>query len=124
MVALLCFFLALLASPFKSKSRLEAENEALRHQLIILRRKVRGPRPAHERRSFVLDPAVSRGDVLSVAPGVWRTVGPQHVFIDTDSIRMGDDWPERIDNALASATILIPVIGPNWLKIADDYGRR
>ena len=35
-------FLALFASPFKSKSRLEAENAALRHQLIILRRKVRG----------------------------------------------------------------------------------
>src|ERR1700716_361602 len=34
--------LALFASPFKSKSRLEAENAALRHQLIILRRKVRG----------------------------------------------------------------------------------
>ena len=31
-----------LASPFKSKSRLEAENAALRHQLIVLRRKVRG----------------------------------------------------------------------------------
>jgi transposase InsO family protein len=42
MIALLCFFLTLLASPFKSKSRLEAENMALRHQLIILRRKVRG----------------------------------------------------------------------------------
>ena len=42
MVALLCFFLTLLASPFKSKSRLEAENAALRHQLIVLRRKVRG----------------------------------------------------------------------------------
>ena len=42
MIALLCFFLALFASPFKSKSRLEAENAALRHQLIILRRKVRG----------------------------------------------------------------------------------
>ena len=42
MIALLCFFLALLASPFKSKSWLEAENAALRHQLIILRRKVRG----------------------------------------------------------------------------------
>src|SRR3954447_26899422 len=41
MVALLCFFLTLFASPFKSKSRLEAENAALRHQLIILRRKVR-----------------------------------------------------------------------------------
>ena len=42
MTALLCFFLTLLASLFKSKSRLEAENAALRHQLIILRRKVRG----------------------------------------------------------------------------------
>jgi len=42
MLALLCFVLAVLASPFKSKSRLEAENAALRHQLIILRRKVRG----------------------------------------------------------------------------------
>jgi hypothetical protein len=42
MIALLCFFLTLLVSPFKSKSRLEAENVALRRQLIILRRKVRG----------------------------------------------------------------------------------
>jgi hypothetical protein len=36
MVALLCFVVAILASPFKSRSRLEAENAALRHQLIIL----------------------------------------------------------------------------------------
>ncbi|HEY2184475.1 MAG TPA: hypothetical protein VGH39_05735 [Xanthobacteraceae bacterium] len=42
MIALFCLLLALFASPFKSKSRLEAENAALRHQLIILRRKVRG----------------------------------------------------------------------------------
>ena len=40
MFALFCFVLAILASPFKSKSRLEAENAALRHQLIVLRRKV------------------------------------------------------------------------------------
>ena len=42
MVALLCFVLAVLASPLKSKSRLEAENVALRQQLIVLRRKVQG----------------------------------------------------------------------------------
>ncbi len=42
MIALLCFVLTILASPFKSKSRLEAENAALRHQLIVLRRKLRG----------------------------------------------------------------------------------
>ena len=42
MFALLCFVLTVLASPFKSKSRLEAENMALRHQQNVLRRKVRG----------------------------------------------------------------------------------
>jgi hypothetical protein len=41
MIALICFVLAVLASPFKSKNRLEAENAVLRHQLIVLRRKVR-----------------------------------------------------------------------------------
>ena len=40
MIALLCFVLAVLVAPFKSKSRLEAENAALRHQLIVLRRKI------------------------------------------------------------------------------------
>ena len=42
MIALLCFVMAALAAPFKLKSRLEAENAALRHQLIVLRRKLPG----------------------------------------------------------------------------------
>ncbi len=42
MIGLLCFVLAILASPFKSKLRLEAENAALRHQLIVLRRRPHG----------------------------------------------------------------------------------
>src|SRR5258707_15567776 len=42
MVALLFFLLRLLVSPFRSISRLEAENAALRRQLIVLQRKVRG----------------------------------------------------------------------------------
>jgi hypothetical protein len=42
MFGLICFVLTVLALPFKSKSRLEAENAALRHQLIVLRRKMQG----------------------------------------------------------------------------------
>src|ERR1700731_4838875 len=42
MIGLFCFVLAVLASPFKSKLRLEAENAVLRHQLIVLQRRVRG----------------------------------------------------------------------------------
>ena len=40
MIALLCFVLNVLVSSFKSKSRLEAENAALRHQVVMLRRMV------------------------------------------------------------------------------------
>src|SRR5437016_12340899 len=42
MIALFFLLLNLSVSPFKSKIRLEAENAALRHQLIVLQRKVRG----------------------------------------------------------------------------------
>jgi hypothetical protein len=42
MIGLLCFALAVLASPFKSKLRLEAENAVLRHQLMVLRRRLQG----------------------------------------------------------------------------------
>jgi hypothetical protein len=42
MIGLLCFALAVLASPFKSKLRLEAENAVLRHHVIVLRRRLQG----------------------------------------------------------------------------------
>src|ERR1700674_5107941 len=42
MIGLLCFVLAVLASPFKSKLRLEAENAVLRHQLNVVRRRLPG----------------------------------------------------------------------------------
>src|ERR1039458_6340184 len=42
MIGLLRFGLAILISLFRSKSRLEAENAVLRHQLIVVRRKMRG----------------------------------------------------------------------------------
>jgi hypothetical protein len=41
MVALLCFLLTLLTSPLSSRCRLEAENAALRRQLMVLQRTVR-----------------------------------------------------------------------------------
>src|SRR6201988_1904987 len=42
MIGLFWFVLAVLASPFKSKLRLEAENAGVRHQFIILRGRVHG----------------------------------------------------------------------------------
>jgi hypothetical protein len=45
MFALVCFVLAVMASPFRSKGWLVAENMALQHQLNVRRRKVRGRVP-------------------------------------------------------------------------------
>src|SRR5262245_11243047 len=45
MIALLFLALAVLASPFKTNGRLAAENAALRQQLTVLRRQVRGRVP-------------------------------------------------------------------------------
>src|ERR1700738_4892640 len=42
MIGLLCFPLAVLALPFKSQLRLEAENAVLRHQLNVLRHRLHG----------------------------------------------------------------------------------
>jgi hypothetical protein len=42
MLTLIYLVFAVLRLPFKSKSRLEAENAALRHQVLVLRRQVRG----------------------------------------------------------------------------------
>ena len=55
MIGELCFALAVLALPFKSKLRLEAENAVLRHQLIVLRRRVRGrAQPTNNDRWFLV----------------------------------------------------------------------
>jgi len=54
-MGVLCFALAVLALPFKSKLRLEAENAVLRHQLIVLRRRVRGrAQPTNNDRWFLV----------------------------------------------------------------------
>src|ERR1700756_4527124 len=42
MIGLLCFAVAVLTSPFKSKLRLEAEKAVLRHQGIVVRRRLQG----------------------------------------------------------------------------------
>jgi hypothetical protein len=45
MVALTSFLLAILASPFRPKCELVVENALLRHQVVVLRRKVKGRVP-------------------------------------------------------------------------------
>jgi hypothetical protein len=55
MIALIWFVLAVLTSPFKSKSGLEGENAVLRHRLIVLRRRLRSrAQPTNNDRWFLV----------------------------------------------------------------------
>jgi hypothetical protein len=64
--------LAVLASPFRSKLRLEAENAVLRHQLIVLRRMLHGRvRLTNHDRGFFIQPYrwfPAMPEVLTIIP--------------------------------------------------------
>jgi hypothetical protein len=66
MIGLLCIALAVLASPFKSKLRLEADNAVLRHQLIVLNRRLQEHTCL---RRFALRLRAARGPHATVDPG-------------------------------------------------------
>lgn len=53
-----------------------------------------------------------------------RTFGPSSVFIDTDSIRSAQNWKDEIDKALQESSIVLVVIGRQWLFLQDEQGRR
>lgn len=50
--------------------------------------------------------------------------GPNQVFRDIDRIRPGERFPRVIEQAVASCDALLAVIGPTWLSVEDENGRR
>jgi hypothetical protein len=50
--------------------------------------------------------------------------GQDHVFLDVREIQAGDDFTAELTSQLQRATVLIVLIGNNWLLVHDKYGRR
>ena len=59
-----------------------------------------------------------------LAESLKMSFGKESVFIDTKSIRTGDNWSEKIETALEKASIILVVIGSEWLTLQDKFGRR
>ncbi len=51
-------------------------------------------------------------------------LGPGSVFMDRSGISAGDVWHRRLLEKIELATVILALMGPNWLKSADEYGRR
>lgn len=50
--------------------------------------------------------------------------GPEHVFRDVDTIEAGADFAQRIRQSLKTCKVQLVVIGPHWLTIRGDDGKR
>jgi pterin-4a-carbinolamine dehydratase len=50
--------------------------------------------------------------------------GDGAVFMDTSSIQPGAKWPSQISSALESAKAVLVIIGPEWIRISDQWGSR
>lgn len=50
--------------------------------------------------------------------------GQAQVFMDVDTIDLGVDFAEVISRAVSTCSVLLVVIGPEWLTVTDEQGRR
>jgi len=63
-------------------------------------------------------------DAVALSSGIRGLLGDDAVFMDTGSIRGGDSWPDVLKKAVIGAQTVIVVVGPDWVRIADQWGRR
>jgi pterin-4a-carbinolamine dehydratase len=69
-----------------------------------------------------------REDTGTIAQGLYLQLkgrfGSGQLFMDVNSIPTGSQWPQRIQDKLLKATVVLAVLGPSWLTVSDQWGRR
>jgi TIR domain/Protein of unknown function (DUF2846) len=66
----------------------------------------------------------SRWAARSLRDRLSRNFDPQQIFMDLDSIKLGENFMEVIESSVAKCDVLLAVIGTNWLTSKDDHGVR
>ena len=72
--------------------------------------------------SYRIEDTLQTADRL--AAELQRTFGKDQVFFDRRTIEPGVIWPDRIEDAVKRAAVVLVLIGKQWLTVQDDYGRR
>jgi len=66
----------------------------------------------------------SQAVVDNLANELKRRFGVGRVFKDDQDIGGGEQWPERLRQAVMGCDVLLAVIGEQWLTVHDEHGRR
>lgn len=53
-----------------------------------------------------------------------KRFGESSVFMDTDSIDAGQQWPRQIEDAIKRSSVVLVLIGPGWLDVRNPEGER
>jgi len=59
-----------------------------------------------------------------IADALRARFGAESVFFDTRDLQPGTDWHRDIEDRVRAADVIVAVIGPQWVTIADERGRR
>ena len=66
----------------------------------------------------------SAGHVLALLPALRLRFGASRIFKDTDNIPPGEDFLKFIKHELESCSVLLAIIGREWLTVQDPRLKR
>lgn len=66
----------------------------------------------------------TKSRVLALTRDLALHFGPEAVFVDTDKIRTGSRWRDRLQEGLEAASVLLVSIGEKWFSATDQFHRR
>lgn len=66
----------------------------------------------------------SAGWVGRLTDSLKENFGEDQIFMDIEAIEAGVDFVESINKAVGSCQVLLAIIGPRWLSVTDQGGRR
>src|SRR5262252_8015296 len=69
-----------------------------------------------------------RDDSSGVAGRLHDSLAPKFgrdkLFMDVDNIPVGRDFEEHLNSQVAACDAMLAIIGPNWLTVKDETGKR
>lgn len=66
----------------------------------------------------------SEGQARALFVELTKLLGKASVFMDVDSIALGRDFRQVLQERLGSCDVMVALIGPDWLDAADPSGNR
>jgi hypothetical protein len=69
-----------------------------------------------------------RSDASAAGRQLWSALkdrfGDENVFFDVEDLDLGTQWQTEITRRIRDADVVLAVIGPQWVSLADERGRR